>query len=767
MGHYSTECRKKKADDERAAGGNGTKTQALRTQARPAKSNGPIVQQIQVHKIVIIPTHATILRDNDEPPASAYSPLDTASELNVISQHFANKLNLTPCEDADLPYPRLANGKPVECAGAYKVQFTMADSRGSMRTFTDIFYALHQDARDEPMLWGLPFLKEAKILIDTDQQSFRWKFDISNIKLETATEFQHSLTKEDHVYALILSKVDDELIHYAPNNINLSSKLRVADDVTAQISSIDPRDKQHRIPSELQEYEDVFSESKADKLPTFEHAQHAIETTKDLPYGPLYNLSQTELEVLRKYLDDAIAKGWIRRSTSPAGAPVLFVPKKDNTLRLCVDYRGLNKVTIKNRHPLPLITETLDRLVGSKIFSKLDLRNAYHRVRIREGDEWKTTFRTRYGHFEYLVMPFGLTNAPATFQDYINRAMAGITDVFCVVYLDDILIFSDSLETHWQHVREVLARLRKFNLYAKLSKCEFATEKVEFLGFIVSILGVAMDESRVDTIRDWPVPKSFHDVQVFLGSANFYRRFINRYSALAAPLTSLLQGAKNGRKTGPFEWDTPQQQAFDELRRAFTEAPMLRHFDPERRIRLETDASNFACCAILSQLFTDDIWHPIAYWSRKFIPAERNYEVYDQELLAIVAAMKHWRHYVQGSLHPIDVLTDHNNLKGFMKNKTLTPRQARWAQQLSAVDFTITHRPGSTNPADGPSRRPDYDEGSASSTLLLPTLQNKLLLRSPLASLDANEAFHQARLQHVYGVNPTSAFSSIQATQVL
>jgi len=217
-------------------------------------------------------------------------------------------------------------------------------------------------------------------------------------------------------------------------------------------------------------------------------------------------LAEKESDVLREYLEDKSRRGWIRRSSSPAGAPVLFVPKKDGTLRLCVDYRGLNKITIKNRTPLPLIGETLDRLSRAKRFTKLDLKDAYTRIRIRPGDEWKTAFRTRYGHFEYCVMPFGLCNAPATFQQYINEALAGLVDVCCVIYLDDILIYSENVEEHTDHVRQVLERLRRYKLFVNLKKCEFNTQQVEFLGFVVSTSGVAMEESRVTAIREWPVP---------------------------------------------------------------------------------------------------------------------------------------------------------------------------------------------------------------------------------------------------------------------
>jgi hypothetical protein len=218
-----------------------------------------------------------------------------------------------------------------------------------------------------------------------------------------------------------------------------------------------------------------------------------LEEGKQPPHGPLYNLSQAEMDVLKTYLDDMLAKGWIRHSKSPAGAPILFVKKKDGGLRLCVDYRGLNAVTIKNRCPLPLIQESLDRLGTAKVFSKMDLRDAYHRIRIREGDEWKTAFRTRYSHFEYLVVPFGLTNAPAIFQSHINRVLSDLLDICCIVYLDDILIFSKNEEEHVKHVKMVLGRLRSHQLYAKPSKCSFHKKEVDFLGYVVTQDGVKME----------------------------------------------------------------------------------------------------------------------------------------------------------------------------------------------------------------------------------------------------------------------------------
>src|SRR5436190_14181896 len=249
------------------------------------------------------------------------------------------------------------------------------------------------------------------------------------------------------------------------------------------------------IPEKLRlKYRDFFNVDKAEQQPSHQPTDHAIELKpgSEPPYMQTYNMSPAELKALDKYLTKALAKGWIQESKSPAGAPVLFTPRKSGELRFCVDYRALNAMTIKNRYPLPLINELLDRLDGSVVFSKIDLRNAYHRIRIREGDEWKTAFRTRYGHFEFLVVPFGLTNAPATFQAYINRALHGLVDNFCIVYLDDILIFSRTEAEHLHHLKHVIKHLRRAKLYANPKKCEFFKTEVEYLGFVIDKEGIQM-----------------------------------------------------------------------------------------------------------------------------------------------------------------------------------------------------------------------------------------------------------------------------------
>lgn len=624
--------------------------------------------------------------------------LDPGASVTLISQRLVVQLGLKK-ENSDLPVLAWVDHERKQTYGAYAIHLRITDDQGVERLMDFLAYGVDKEGPE--ILLGNHTLQKAAAIMDLGAQV--WRFGLSG------PEDIELITPED---------MDKEVKVGFLGVVQLSLEAAVAYVMNAGVA-VD-----NQLPDALRAYRDVFAADSASILPRHKASDHAIEIQegKEPPYGPLYNLSERELSVLREYLATNLASGRIQHSNSPAGAPILFVPKKDGGLRLCVDYRGLNSVTIKDRCALPLINETLDRLSGARYYTVLDLKDAYYRLRIRAGDEWKTAFRTRYGHFEYLVMPFGMANAPATFQAYINKALAGLLDTICVVYLDDILIYthSDNLETHWRAVRAVLDRLRQNDLYANASKCKFAEKKVEFLGFIVNTEGVSADPSRIETIQSWPKPTSLRELQVFLGFANFYRRFIARYAELTVALTALL------KKEIAFTWGSDQQAAFDMLKTRFTEAPIMRYFDPLRKIRIETDASQFAIAAILSQLFEDEKWHPVAFISRQLQPAERNWETYDQELLAIVYAFKSWRHYTEGAQHTIQVYTDHNNLRGMRDVQKLNPRQARWAVFLGSFDFDMFHRPGTRNPADGPSRRPDYFTENTQVTTLLPTFQRKL-----------------------------------------
>lgn len=442
----------------------------------------------------------------------------------------------------------------------------------------------HQDFGYDVLL-GMPWINDANILLQGSTTAWFYELRDSDITLvRSRKEIQKAIRESSVAAVLMVSGVSGK-------NQDIGQCL------TAGASSDPPETS---IPEEYQDLKDVFDTAMASILPEHHNWDHPIELEegKKPPFGPIYSLAEKELEVLRDYIEKALKNGWIRQSRSPAGAPVLFVPKTGGQLRLCVDYRELNKITKKDRTALPLIGEILDRLVGAKRFTKLDLKDAYYRLRIRQGDEWKTAFRTKYGHFEYLVMPFGLANAPASFQQYINNALSGLVDTICIVYLDDILIYSSDPTKHTQHVRSVLQRLREWNLYANPAKCEFNRDEVTFLGFVVTTKGIRMDRDKVEAVLDWPAPRSVHDIQMFLGFAGFYRRFIKKYSSITAPLTELVKG----KQPDTFDLEPTALEAFEKLKVMFSTAPILKHFDPQLPTRVETDASKWAVGAVLSQL---------------------------------------------------------------------------------------------------------------------------------------------------------------------
>ncbi|KAL0157229.1 hypothetical protein M9458_048475, partial [Cirrhinus mrigala] len=459
--------------------------------------------------------------------------------------------------------------------------------------------------------------------------------------------------------------------------------------------------------------------TRATQLPPHRNTDCAIEIMPGatLPRGRVYPLSQPETQSMQQYIDEELAKGFIRPSTSPASAGFFFVKKKDGTLRPCIDYRALNEITIKYRYPLPLVPTALEQLRSARIFSKLDLRCAYNLIRIRAGDEWKTAFSTTTGHYEYLVMPFGLSNSPSVFQAMINDVFRDMLNKFVIVYIDDILVYSENLQDHIQHVRAVLKRLIQNQLYAKLPKCAFHLSTVSFLGYIISAEGVTMDDNKVSAVLQWPRPQAIKDLQRFLGFANFYRRFIRGFSQVAAPLTSLTRNGSN-----KLAWTSSSERAFQDLKARFTSAPILRHPDPERQFTVEVDASNTGIGAILSQYHGIPAkLYPCAFFSRKLNPAERNYDVGDRELLAMKSALEEWRHWLEGSTIPFLILTDHKNLEYLRTARRLNARQARWSLFFSRFHFKITYRPRSKNgKADALSRQHDQSPTDVSPASIIP-----------------------------------------------
>jgi hypothetical protein len=440
-----------------------------------------------------------------------------------------------------------------------------------------------------------------------------------------------------------------------------------------------------KVPEDYHEFADVFSKSRANTLAP--HHPYDLQINLEDGAQPLvstiYSLSQVELESLWTFIDEHLAIGFIHPLTSPHGASILFVCKKNGSLRLCINFQGLNCLTKKDCYPLPLISNLLNSLHKARLYTKIDLHHAYHLVRIAEGDEWKAAFHTCYGSFKWLVMPFGLTNAPAAFQRFMNNVFKDLLNICVTVYLDNILIYSDNVSDHKKHVHDVLHRLCQNSLYAHANKCEFHSESVEYLGYILSPDGLKMSEYKVKTIQDWPEPKKVKDVQSFLGFANFYHHFIYNYSDIVVPLTCLTC------KSAPWNFDEKCRDSFTKLKSAFTSAPILTYWIPDHQIIVETDTSDYALAAILSIYSDDGEIHPIAFHSHTFSMSELNYDTHDKELLAIFEAFHIWQHYLEGAPMPIDIVMDHKNLKYFCTTKVLTCRQACWLEFLSQFNLVI------------------------------------------------------------------------------
>ena len=313
-------------------------------------------------------------------------------------------------------------------------------------------------------------------------------------------------------------------------------------------------------------------------------------------------------------MEELLSKGFIRHSTSSWGALVLFVKKKDGSLRLCIDYRQLNRATICNQYPLPRIDELFDQLHGSRVYSKIDLRSGYHQLRVRENDVSKTAFRTRYGHYEFLVMPFRLTNAPAAFMDLMNRVFSPYLDKFVIVFIDDILVYSGGPEEHAEHLWTVLQILRERQLYAKFSKCQFWLDKVAFLGHIILAEGISVDPQKIDAIVNWKQPTNVSEVRSFLGLAGYYRKFVEGFSKIATLLANLL------KKDQKFEWSDTCQHSFEVLRQRLTTALVLALPSGKDGYVVCSDASRQGLGCVLMQ-----DGRVIAYASRQLKKHEQNY----------------------------------------------------------------------------------------------------------------------------------------------
>jgi hypothetical protein len=645
--------------------------------------------------------------------------VDSGASDNFISTAYIDNSNIQSTRSAKDNVVMLADGRQHVCNQVVK------DALINVGAYSDKLDLRAIPLEKFDVVLGMPWLTKLNPTIDWKTRTVRVDVHKSNHDSYTvpANNSEPNSTLNFISSKQILRQKSDianlYLVYINYDDIN--------DNSTLVCNSIDSRDKNFTVDKLLKKYSDVFPDDLPSGLPPTRAIDHKIEIIpgSSPPCSTMYRMSPSELDELKKQLQELIQHKFIRPSKSSYGAPVLFVKKKDGSMRMCIDYRALNKITVKNKYPLPRVDELFDRVRGAKYFSKIDLRSGYHQVRIAQEDIEKTAFRTRYGHYEFTVLPFGLTNAPATFMHMMQLIFRDHLDDFVIVFLDDILIYSKSFDDHIRHVEKVLRLLRANKLYAKTSKCEFFKQKISFLGHVVTADGISMEESKLKAVMDWPAPKDIQQLRAFLGLAGYYRKFVKSFSSLALPLTELL------KKDNGFVWSEKCQQSFNTLKKAVTSAPVLILPDPDVEYVLDCDSSGYGIGAALMQDQGRGL-QPIAFMSKKLLDAEKNYTIREQEMLAIVCACKEWRHYLHGS--KFKIVTDHDTLKYIdTQKKQLSPRQHRWAEFMAEFNYEIVYRPGKHNVvADALSRRPDHKSITTTLTELNSVTVSKIDVESSL-----------------------------------
>eukprot|EP00253_Pinus_taeda_P013033 PITA_13033 len=417
----------------------------------------------------------------------------------------------------------------------------------------------------------------------------------------------------------------------------------------------------------LEEFTDIVVDYLPDKFPLKRSISHHIGfiPRASLPNKAAYRMSPKDNEEIRKQVQELLDKGLIRESLSPCVVPTVLAPKKGGEWRMCTDSRAINKITIQYRFPLLLMDDMMDCLSGAAYFSKIDLKSGYHHIQIREGDEWKTTFKTNEGLYEWLVMPFGLSNAPSTFMRLMNEMLKEYIGKFVIVYLDDILIFSRKKEEHFRHVRKVLEKLQQNKLLINLKKCTFLQRELIYLGFVIAENELKMDPEKITAIVNWLSPKNLFEVHSFHGLESFYRKFIKNFSGICAPMLETIKKASQ-----PFRWTEAIEKKFQLLKKKITERSILRLPDFQKLFQIRCDASEIAIGAVLSQ---ED--RPVAFFCEKLNESRQKYSSYDKEFYAVVQALRHWSHYLLGN--EFVLFSDNSALQYVMQQHKLNHKYAK------------------------------------------------------------------------------------------
>ena len=626
--------------------------------------------------------------------ANAIFTLDSAaSDVGFVASAWLQRAGVvyksTPSANV-----QLADGKEAFCKGQVNLRIRIGALRDTVRC-----YVLDMAGFD--IILGDGWLTSRRVHMDFGTKSafvykgkFRTTIRAVSHRMERARPVAGPLLSALQVKRLLRSTERSFLVQVTDSTVE-----RYLASIQTPADGLVPPGRMQAI---LSDYKDVFEEL-PDKLPPPRNHAHVIplEPGARPVFRPMYRLTPAEKAEVERQVTDLLRKGYIEPSHSPWGAPVLFVPKKDGGLRMCIDYRFLNKITVKNRYPLPRIEDLLEQLHGATVFSGLDLASGYWQIRIHDDDVDKTAFRTHLGHFQWRVLSFGLTNCPSTFQQVMNDVFRDCLGKFVVIYLDDILIYSKTAAEHEHHLRVVLQRLREHEFYCRPHKCHFNQSEIQYLGHIVGREGVKVDPRKIQAVAEWPVPQDQHQVRSFLGLANYFRRFVQGYSGLVQPLTDLLRAGVDVAKG----WNPTTQQAFEGVKHALTHAPVLVLPDfaaaqKDKPFEVIADASLTGVGAVLLQ-----DGRPIAFESKKFSSAERNYDTSQRELLATIHALRVWRCCLEGL--PFTLVTDHHPNTAFETQKELSPRMARWYEFLTRFShMRWEYRPGRVNVADPLTRMP-------------------------------------------------------------
>lgn len=650
-------------------------------QPEPPSPEAP--PEISVHALAGVTTPQTMRVQGFFKKIPLTILIDSGSTHNFIDPRIAKQADcfIHPCSSFEV---MIANGGTLPCKGKCRnVRLSIGDY--NMRS--DMF-ALPLGGCD--VVLGAQWLRTLGPIL----------WDFAELWMQFSAEgHQHTLKGlQPGSLSIISSHRMEKLLK--KNSHGVIAQLHSIQMQPSAVSST-PADLQHI----LDKYSGIFAEPVG--LPPSRPEDHRIQLLPGSvppnirPYRYPFH-QKTEIEILVR---DLLKQGIIRPSTSSFSSPVLLVRKKDGSWRLCIDFRALNHLTIKDKFPIPVVDELLDELHGAHFFSKLDLRSGYHQIRVNEEDIPKTAFRTHDGHYEFLVMPFGLTNAPSTFQAVMNNIFRPYLRKFILVFFDDILIYSKTWAEHLHHLELVLQLLSDHQLCAKLSKCVFGQEEVEYLGHIVAHHGVRVDPTKIDAMKTWPHPKTLKSLRGFLGLTGYYRKFVKDYGKIAAPLTALL-------KKDAFSWTPVAETAFEQLKQAMCSTPVLAMPDFSKPFTIESDACGNGLGAVLLQ---DD--HPIAFTSKALSGKNLALSTYEKEMMAILHAVQKWRPYLLGS--HFCIRTDHQSLKYFLEQRVSSPTQQKWVSKLMGYDYEITYKKGKENiVADALSRT--FDNQASLSAISMP-----------------------------------------------